>query len=252
MTLRAVSQPLLLLALCLGGCVTRPTSDVNAFAERSASNSFEVFKKSIKSDGLVLAVVHDRQTSTASCGAHALASLINYWRGAGNVSGAEMYKSEPPADLKRGYSLAELVDVAKAHGLLASPVRMGQADIIKELEAGRPVLIPLQLPGVYVDPYTLPGDNVPVVSFGRSVVMNRAAQIMEITKLAMVSHFVVVVGYESDRFVVVEPVMGYRTISFKKLARYRAPFGDAALVASAATGAKSSLASAAPKSAIQN
>jgi hypothetical protein len=46
----------------------------------------------------------------------------------------------------------------------------------------------------------------------------------------MVDHYLLVAGYDEQTFVVVEPVMGYRTISFSKLARYRAAFGNAAIV----------------------
>jgi hypothetical protein len=42
-----------------------------------------------------------------------------------------------------------------------------------------------------------------------------------------------VVGYDDERFVVIEPVMGYRTISFDRLERYREPFQNAAMVFSA-------------------
>jgi hypothetical protein len=48
----------------------------------------------------------------------------------------------------------------------------------------------------------------------------------------MVSHYVVIVGYDAHRFVVVEPVRGYRTISFDRMARYRRPYDNAALVLS--------------------
>jgi hypothetical protein len=40
-------------------------------------------------------------------------------------------------------------------------------------------------------------------------------------------------GYDGDTFIVMEPVMGLRTISADRLARYRQPFGDAAIVLSA-------------------
>ena len=49
----------------------------------------------------------------------------------------------------------------------------------------------------------------------------------------MVSHYLIVAGYDDDSFVVVEPVRGYRTISFERLDRYRQPFNNAALAFSA-------------------
>lgn len=231
--MRAHAFKALLLAACAAGCATQPVSNIDTFAARSASNSFEVFKRSVDSSGLVLNVQHDRQTTAASCGAHALASVVNYWRGPNTVTGDALFKQKPPSDLKSGYSLAELTDLAKAEGLQVSAVRLGEKEITSELEAGRPVLVPVRMPSIYVDTRTMPGQNVPVVGFARNFIVNRAGQISELTKVALVSHYVLVVGYQKDRFVVVEPVAGYRTISFDRLERYRKPFGDAALVFSA-------------------
>ena len=124
----------LLLALCLGGCAaTRPTPNVDAFAQRSASNSFEVFDRHFQDTGLVLGVMHDQQTSPASCGANALASIVNYWRGPGAVSGDAIYRATPPADPAIGYSLAELTELARSQGLLVSAARLSQEQIIHEL-----------------------------------------------------------------------------------------------------------------------
>lgn len=223
----------LLSALVVAGCATKPVSDINAFASRSADNSFEVFDRSVDSGGLVLALVHDRQSTAASCGAHVLASMINYWGGAGTVSGDGLFQSAPPTDAASGYSLGELMAMARNHGLLASAARLSQADVIRELESGRPVLIPVEVPAVYLDPLTLPGQNVPVIGFLGDVVASRAGQASELTGKAMVRHYLVVAGFQHDRFVVVEPVRGFRTISFERLARYRMAFNDAALVMSA-------------------
>lgn len=202
---------------------------------RSGSNSFEIFNRSVDPSGLVLPVIQDRQTSPASCGAHALASVINYWRGAGLVDGNDLFQASPPADAANGYSLSELLAIARENGLLASTARLSQADVLGELENGRPVLIPIQAPAVYVSPSTLPGQGVPLVGFIGNVVVNRIGQVAERTGSGMVSHYVVVAGYEDDRLVVVDPVLGFRTISFYRLARYRHPFGDAALVFSASS-----------------
>lgn len=224
-----------LLALGLAACATTPTANINTFAERSADNSFEAFDRSVESNALVLPVVHDRQTSRVSCGAHALASIINYWQGAETASGAAIYAAEPPGD-ERGYSLAELTQLAHEHGLMASSVRLDRLGLVRELEAGRPVLVPVRVPAIYVEGRTLPGANEPVVGLANSLFSQRAGAISEFTRLGLVDHYVVVVGYDSDRIVVVEPVMGYRTISYARLERYRENSGDAALVISAPAG----------------
>ncbi|WP_395646479.1 hypothetical protein [Terricaulis sp.] len=228
----------LLLALCLGGCAISPNADVHAFAQRSASNSFEVFNRSFDSpDALVLPVVHDRQNSGPSCGAHVLASAINYWEGPNTVRGDDIFTGTPPADTTNGYSLAELIAMARARGLMASGVRLTQQDVVRELESGRPVIVPVMVPSIYLQNRSVPGGDVPVIGTARNLFMSRAGRISEWTHLALISHYLLVVGYqrEDERFVVVEPVYGYRTISFDRLSRYRRPFHNAAIVMSRAS-----------------
>lgn len=222
---------ILLLALCVSACATAPTSDVAAFAARSADNSFEPFEAPIASDGaLVLAVVHDRQNSGASCGAHALASVVNYWRGAGTVTGDAIFSATPPANVETGYSMVEITALAGRNGLVASSVRLNLPDLIRELENGRPVLLPVRVPAIYVQDRSLPGADQPIVGRVTDFAVERVGRVSELTNLSLVNHYVLLVGYDRDRAVVVEPVMGYRTISFERLARYRRPFNDAAVV----------------------
>lgn len=236
MTTNEAAFGALLLAFCVAGCATNPTSNINAFAERSADNSFELFDRSIASDALVLPIEHDRQTEAPSCGAHALASVVNYWLGPGTADGTRIFNERPPADDK-GYSIAEVMSMAHDRGLLANGVRLQQADLIRELEAGRPVMAPVRIPSIFVQQRTLPGLNLPVVGVASSVVQQRAAAVSEWTGLTMVDHYVLVVGYDEDQFVVLEPVMGFRTITFERLARYRRHFNNAAIVFSRSGGA---------------
>jgi hypothetical protein len=163
-----------------------------------------------------------------------LASVVNYWRGAGTVGGAAIFSQTPPANVETGYSIAELAALAGRHGLMASPVRLNLPDLIRELENGRPVLLPVRVPSIYVQQRALPGSERPAVGRAAGFAMERVGRMSEMTNLALVNHYVLLVGYDRDRAVVVEPVMGYRTISFERLARYRRPFNDAAIVFSAA------------------
>ncbi len=230
-------QALLLAVLC--GCATAPTSDVNAFAQRSASNSFEPFEAPIAADGaLVLPVVHDRQTTGASCGAHALASVVNYWRGPGTITGDAIFSASPPANLETGYSVAELTALGQRNGLVASGVRLNLPDLIRELESGRPVLLPVRVPSIYVQDRSLPGAEEPILGRATDFAVERVGRVSEMANLGLVNHYVLLVGYDRDRAVVVEPVMGFRTISFERLARYRRPFNDAALVFSGPAAAR--------------
>lgn len=232
-TLRLTVVPSLLLAL--GACATTPTSDIGAFAQRSANNSFEMLNRSVEPpETLVLPVVHDRQTSGAACGAHALASVINYWNGPDAARGHTIFASTPPSD-PSGYSMAELMTLARANGLTTNAVRIDREGILHELESGRPVLVPVRVPSIYIQPWQLPGANMPVLGLPSALVTSRVGMIAEFTGASMVQHYLLLVGYEDDKLVALEPVMGFRTITFERLERYRRPFNDAALVFSGAS-----------------
>ncbi len=228
--LRSARLAALLIVVFAAGCAVRPNSDIAQFAADTDENSFELFDRNVQTaNTLVLPVVHDRQTSGPSCGAHALASVINYWRGSGTLTGEALYEETPPTN-RAGYSMAELLRLASANGLAASAVRVPREGVIRELENGRPVLLPVRLPSIYVQQRSLPGQQVPVVSVARNALIYQSGRVSEVTNLLMVDHYLLVVGYDADKFVVVEPVMGYRTITYDRLQRYRDHFGDAAIV----------------------
>jgi predicted double-glycine peptidase len=230
---RGVRLGVLTLSLLAAGCAISPNSNIEEFAESSGSNSFEIFERAVTSpQALVLPVVHDRQRAGPSCGAHVLASVVNYWRGPGTLDGQTLYRERPPAD-RMGYSMAELMQIARDEQLLVSAVRIPEQGLVRELEAGRPVLVPVRLPSIYVQQRIWPGGDAPVFGVVRNSIIYRASRVSEFSRLAMVNHYLLVVGYDENRFVVVEPVMGYRTISFAKLERYRRGFQDAAIVFSA-------------------
>lgn len=225
------------LALGVSACAVHPASDPAAFATRTDHNSFELFGAAVDPPKtLLLPVTHDRQIDGAACGAHALASLINYWHGPGTRTGAEIFAATPPADTQSGYSMAEILTLAGEHRLLASAVRLPPEGVLDELEAGRPVLVPVKVPSVYVQTWQLPGMNVPLLGFPSEFITSRTGWLSEATGRAMLNHYVLVTGYEGDMFVVLEPVAGLRTISAARLARYRAPFGNAAIVISKTEG----------------
>jgi len=223
------------LALSMSACAVQPVSDQAAFAAGTSRNSFELFGAAVDPpQTLLLPVTHDRQIDGAACGAHALASVVNYWHGAGTLRGAELFVSAPPVDTRNGYSMAELLKLAEANDLLASAVRLPQEGLRAELEAGRPVLVPVQVPSVYVQTWQLPGMNVPLLGFPSEFITSRTAWLSEQTNRAMLNHYVLVAGYEGDTFIVLEPVAGLRTITAERLARYREHFGNAAIVFSPA------------------
>ena len=126
--------------------------------------------------------------------------------------------------------MSELLQLAESHNLVSSAVRLPAEGLIAELEAGRPVLVPVEVPSIFVQTWQLPGMNVPVLGLPAEFITSRAAWLSEKTNSNLLNHYVLVAGYDGDTFIVMEPVMGLRTISADRLARYRAPFGNAAIV----------------------
>jgi hypothetical protein len=129
--------------------------------------------------------------------------------------------------------MAELLEIAKAHHLAAFAVHMDLPTIVAELEKGRPVLVPVRVPSIYVQQRTVPVGQVPVIGTARNFLMARSGRVSELSGLAMVSHYLLVIGHGPDKFVVLDPVMGFRTISAERLERYRKAFANAAIVSAA-------------------
>jgi hypothetical protein len=82
----------------------------------------------------------------------------------------------------------------------------------------------------------VPGTNAPVLGVAASVFEQRMGYISEFTGMAMVDHYLLVVGHDGRDFAVIEPVMGFRVISFQRLDRYRRAFNNAAIVFSGQPG----------------
>jgi hypothetical protein len=226
---RRVLPAALLSPLVVAACATTPNADIDAFARHSGRNSFEVTQRAASPEALVLPLVQDRQTEGPSCGIHALASVVNYWRGPGTLTGSVYYKAHPPTH-NAGYSMEELLVIAREQGLLAQAVRMPSLALKDELERGRPVLVPVKVPSIYIQQRVLPGGDLPVIGAVRRFMIGNTAAASEGAKAMLIDHYLVVVGYDAEKFVVMEPVMGLRTINKEKLERYRAAFGDAAIV----------------------
>jgi hypothetical protein len=225
----------LALTLSAGACAVNPHANVNAFAQRTDANSFEAFGGALRPrDALVLPVLHDRQTEGASCGAHALATVLNYWNRADTVAGRDIFAASPPASAA-GYSMAELVTLAERHDLIARAVRLPEAAIIEELERGRPVLTPVRVPAIYLQRRALPGRHLPLVGLAGDSVIDRTGRFAEFSSLGLVDHYLLVVGHQQGALVVVEPILGFRTISSERFQRYRGAFGNAAIVFSRRT-----------------
>lgn len=222
-------------SLLFASCAIRPTPTLNDFARHGGENSFEAANRRVPADAVVLDVPFDHQENAVACGAHVLASLVRYWRPeAASETGEAIFERTPPFDLKTGYSLAELIKLAHGEGLEAFGVKLQDEAVTAEIDKGRPVLAPLELPTVWIqtrtffDPDFQPAGAIKEIAIGRIGSMSRKLN------LAMGGHYVLIVGYSKDLFVLMDPIMGYRTIGRAHLEQFRKRYEDAALVFSKA------------------
>jgi ABC-type bacteriocin/lantibiotic exporter with double-glycine peptidase domain len=91
--------------------------------------------------GAALDVPYIRQASRADCGMAALASVMSYYHGP-VPSHRDLLDRYPPAS-PEGYSLGELRDIARAHGLEAFVVPGDEAFLRSQVGRGRPLIVPL-------------------------------------------------------------------------------------------------------------
>lgn len=84
-----------------------------------------------------------QQRADDDCGAAALAMVANRWQVPMTVP--EALGALPPAG-KLGARLGDLRDLARARGLTAFAIAGDRATLVHELEAGRPIIVGLQLP----------------------------------------------------------------------------------------------------------
>ena len=83
-----------------------------------------------------------KQVEPMDCGLAALAMVAGAWGKAWTL--AELQKQAPPGD--KGVKLGALRDLARKRGLEAYAIKGSHADLARELQKGRPVLLGLLLP----------------------------------------------------------------------------------------------------------
>lgn len=206
-----------LFGLTLAGCVTAPVSvDRAAFAAAPARNAIPPGPVTLRPSGtLLLDVRLDRQVAGNGCGAHAVAALIDYWdrvlptegRGAA-PSGSDLYSRTPP-EAAAGYSLAELVRLLEAEGMSALVVTTTSTALKAELEAGRPVIVRVSLAASQVRPSTIFPERTPFLAGLETRAFDLSSRVAGEGRL---DHYWLVVGFDSDRMVVLDPAMGLRAV----------------------------------------
>lgn len=215
---RVRASALLLGVLSLTACVSASVNaDRAAFAQAPSRNAIPPGSVTLRpAEMLLLDARLDRQVAGNGCGAHAVASLIDYWiRAAPSgdaramVTGAELYARTPPAGAA-GYTLAEMAALIEAAGLSALVVNASPDALKAELEAGRPAIVRVSLPAALVRPATVFPGETPLLS---GVETRAFALTSRMAGEGRLDHYWLLIGFDGERMVVLDPAMGIRSVS---------------------------------------
>lgn len=204
----------------LGGCVALPVNaDRSTFAAHPSRNAVPRAQIAIDPATTVLLDVRlDRQIATNGCGAHAVAAVIDYWiradaepvRATG-PTGMEIYAQAPPV-MEAGYSLADVVALLEGNGLVAVAVNTTSEALKSEVAAGRPPVVRVSLPAAYLRTSSLFPPRVPVASAIEATASDLSARMLEPWATARLDHYWIMVGYDADHVIVMDPALGLRVV----------------------------------------
>lgn len=157
-----------------------------------------------------------RQIDKTSCGAAALQSVTEYW---GNKTADQrtIIRDFPPKDGREGFSLGEMKRIALGLGFKAFVVAGAESFLVKQLDLGRPVIVPVTLEYGKDEAQTL------------GITAGEYEKIREKHNLRY-NHYLVIIGHGNDSFVALDPAKGIYKIGKKALEDIRAPHKRAALL----------------------
>ena len=166
----------------------------------------------------VLNVSYRPQTSQVGCGIAPLSSVLAYYDVPNELSTLEqVYK----LDAEGGYSMGKLATVAQTFWLKAFVVKMDNAAARKQIQAGRPVIVPIRK-DVYG--YTI-GDTW----IYKTIKTHVLDHVMDEDSLYF-NHYVALIGMDDGNFWILDPDEGMLSIDGERLARMRRTFDDASLM----------------------
>ncbi|WP_298124584.1 C39 family peptidase [Brevundimonas sp.] len=238
---RAFGALALVTAWCpfmLSGCVAANVNpDRATFAAAPSLNAIPHAMVQLESGHtLVLDLRLDRQVSGNGCGAHAVASMIDYWHRAAPRSdgfrpptGAWIYAATPPSQ-SSGYALGELVELLETSGLVAVPVETTVAALKGELDRGRPAIARVSLSAGHVLGTRLIPVELAYLAATETFLTDAAARLVEPFAPSRLMHFWVVIGYDAEHVIVLDPALGIRAVQSAAFARAFDRGGNLAVV----------------------
>ena len=135
-----------------------------------------------------------RQSSPVTCGLATLESVSRYWEVI--IDQDQVYRRYPPKNTTDGYSLGEIKNIASRYGLRSYIVKVDIAFLKRMIKKGRPIIVAIKARPRSLLRYTggLSGKIIQKIS-------------------PNYNHFVVVMGFNDTRFVVMDPVQGFYQIN---------------------------------------
>ena len=167
----------------------------------SPYHSVKSFKKTSPGSILLDVTFHRQVEKNYACGAALLHSVLSWW--GSKTTQLRILTKYPPNNKEKGYSLGEMKRIVKQYSL-KSFVIGGTSDFIrKQIDAGRPVIVPVKLQY----------DADELAKHGLS-----SADYDKVTKKydLVFDHYLAVIGYAKNSFVVIDPARGIYKIEIEK------------------------------------
>ncbi len=154
-----------------------------------------------------------KQTTQRSCGLAALVCVLRYWEKP--ASEADLVARHPLRKNAIGHTVEALRDIAASHGLAAFAVSFADrpaAHLSEQISKGRPVIVPVYCPqGRYF------GDPLPVLETTDARVFRPFGIVPSATGKEFKHHYVVIVGEDRTRYLVMDPAYGLVTVGKESL-----------------------------------
>ncbi len=157
-----------------------------------------------------------KQITPQSCGAAVLASVAEYW-GVSGFGQENILEQHSPGDPKKGYSIGELKRLSRSVGLLAFSFTSDREQIVKQIDLGRPLIVPLSIPR---DDFLR--RSVPIIP--------RTYSLLSKLFVKDYSHYVVIAGYNAQRVLILDPNVGFRWVKWNTFLDQWEKFGFAVLL----------------------
>lgn len=158
----------------------------------------------------------EEQAAPYSCGLAALVSVLKYWEI--EADQRTLLEEHPPKTVESGYTIGELKEIAVLEGAHAFSFKADTAFLVKQLELGRPVIVP-----VVMRARSPKWEQVPVIGLSYRIVTSVFSR--------KVNHFLVICGLTEDGFWVMDPKLGFMEYTQNELEKMRTGMDFACLLA---------------------